>query len=282
MTWKEIETIFNRALKFTFSKRKLFFTIPILIFCGLISVFFRTLGTTDSDWLMIGMTFTPLFLCTSILLAAGIFLTRIYHHEVKGLEISYRRTLGLSKHLMVDVAYLIFPVILIYLVLWTFLGFFYLFKKIPGIGEALGVVFSFGPFLLLLGLFALSLLSLGILFFMTPLVSLKSSIQFEVLKGVIKRISFSPFTNFALMFLGLLPLIFIAGLMTLAVLMTGKNFVATEHPIAVSLEWFFMMIPFSTLLTPGVIFFFNFAAESHVLMSKKMNDIEKSECESLS
>jgi hypothetical protein len=281
MAWKEVEAIFNRALKFTFSRKKLFFTIPILLFCGLISVCFRALGSKANDWLSISMTFMPMFFCSAVLLAAGIILTRIYHDEVKGLPVSYRKTLGVSKTLMVEVAYLALPVILIYLALWTLLGVFYLFKEIPLIGNGLGVILSFGPFLLLLGSFILSLVSISVLFFVTPSVSLKSSVQVEVLHGVFERLRFNPFTNIALLFLGLLPSISIAGLMTVAAIVTGKSYVAAEHPFAVSLEWFFIMIPFATLLTPAVIFFFNFAAESHVLMVKKMRE-PKAECGSQS
>lgn len=274
MTWKEVETIFNRALSFTFSRRKLFFTAPILIFCGLISGFFRALGSKANDWLSISMTFMPLFFCSSVLLAAGIILIRIYHHEVKGLPVGYRKALGASKDLMVDVAYLALPVILIYLVLWTLLGVFYLSKEIPFIGESLGIILSFGPFLLLLGSFLLSFLSVCVLFFITPSVSLKSSVQVEVLKGALKRFKFNPFSNLFLMFLGILPVALVAASLTMAAIMTGKNFVASESPAALGLEWFFIMIPFSALLAPAVIFFFNFATESHVLMVKKMKDNE--------
>ncbi len=281
MTWKEVEAIFNRALKFTFARRKLLFTIPILIFCGLISMCFRALDSKTNDWLSISTAFMPLFFCAAVLLVMGIFLTRIYHDEVKGLAISYRNTLNVSKTLMVEIAYLALPVILAYLALWTLLGIFYLFKEIPSIGDGLGIILSFGPFLLLLGSFILILLSVSLLFFVTPSVSLKSSVQMEVFQGVFKRLCFNPFTNIALLFLGLLPLILIAGLMTIAAIMTGKSYAAAEHPFAVSLEWFFIMIPFAALLTPAVIFFFNFAAESHVLMVKKMKEFE-TECGSRS
>ncbi|MBS0603877.1 MAG: hypothetical protein JSS60_02440 [Verrucomicrobia bacterium] len=277
MTWKEVEHIFNRALKFTFSRKKLLFTVPILIFCGLITVCFRALGAKTGDWLSISMTFLPIFLSSAVLLAAGIILTRIYHHEVKGLPVSYRKTLGISKDLMVEVAYLSVPMVLVYLVLWTLLGIFYLLKEIPMIGEILGIILSFGPFLLLLGSFALSLLSLAILFFVTPSVAFKSSVQFEVLQGVLRRLQFSPFSNLALMVLGLVPLVLVTGMMTLAAIVTGKSYVAAEHPIAIGMEWFFIMLPFSALLTPAVIFFFNFAAEAHVLMIKKQKE---SPCES--
>jgi hypothetical protein len=276
MTWKEVEHIFDRALRLTFSRRKLLFTVPILIFCGLIIVCFKTLGSKTNDWLATSMTFLPIFLCSAVLLSAGIILTRIYHHEVKGLPVSYKKTLSVSKDLMVDIAYLCVPMVLTYLVLWTMLGIFYLFKEIPMIGDSLGVILSFGPFLLLLGSFVLSLVSFALLFFVTPSVALKSSVQIEVLHGALNRLRSSPFSNLALMVLGLLPFALMTGLMTLAAIMTGKNYVASEHPVAIGLEWFFIMLPFSALLTPTVIFFFNFAAESHVLMLKK----QKESCES--
>ena len=272
MTWKEVEHIFNRALKLTFSRRKLLFTVPILIFCGMIIVCFRALGATAHDWLAISMTFLPIFFCSSVLLAAGIILSRIYHHEVKGLPVSYRKTWGVSKDLMVEIASLAVPMVLLYLVLWTLLGFFYLLKETPLIGEGLGVILSFGPFLLMLGSFVLSVLSILMLFFVTPAVALKSSVHVEMLQSVLKRLKFSPFSNLALMLLGILPLILMTGLMTMAAVVTGKSYVGAEHPLAISLEWFFIMLPFSALLTPAVIFFFNFAIESHVLMIKKMKE----------
>ncbi len=272
MTWKEVEHVFNRALNLTFSRRKLLFTIPVLFLCGLISVCFRALGAKANAWLAINMTFMPIFFCSSILLAAGIILSRIYHHEVKSLPVSYRKTLSVSKDLMVEIAYLAVPMVLIYLVLWTLLGIFYLLKEIPMIGDGLGIILSFGPFLLLLGSFILSLVSIAILFFVTPAVALRSSVQIDMLRSVVQRLRYSPFSNLALLLLGVLPLVAIAALMTLAAILTGKSYVDAQHPLAISLEWFFIMLPFSALLSPGVIFFFNFAIESHVLMIKKMKE----------
>lgn len=269
MSWKEVERIFNRALRFTFSRRKLLFTVPVFILCGFIFVFCRTIASASSDWLSLSMTFLPVFLCTPILLTAGIILTRMYHHEVKGLPASYRRTFRLSKELMVEVAYLALPVILVYLVLWTLLGLFYLLKEIPYIGEGLGVIFSFGPFLLLLCSFALALLSVSALFLATPLVALRSTVEKEVLVQMQKRLSANPFSNFILLLVAVLPVLFVGSFMLLAAVMTGDNYIALESPVALSLQWVFIMLPFSALLTPALIFFFNFAAESHVLMLKE-------------
>lgn len=272
MTWKEVEWIFNRALRFTFSRRKLFFTVPILILCGFIFVFCRTVESSSNDWLSLSMTFLPIFLCTPILLGMGIILTRIYHHEVKGLPASYRRTFRLSKELMLEVAYLTMPVILAYLVLWTLLGLFYLLKEIPYIGQGLGVIFSFGPFLLLLCSFALAVLSVSSLFLATPLIALRGTVEKEVLLQMQKRLQYNPFSNFAMLLMAILPVLFVGAFLLLAAVMTGNNYIALQSTMALSLQWFFIMLPFSALLTPAVIFFFNFAAESHVLMLKKMQE----------
>ena len=175
---------------------------------------------------------------------------------------------------MVEIAYLALPVMLIYLVLWTLLGLFYLFKELPLIGEVLGVVLSFGPFLLLLGSFALALICGMALFFVTPLVAFRSSIQWDVLKEVFSRIRFNPFSNLILFFLSVMPSLLMAGLLSLAAFLTSKTYVSLDSPIAVGAQWFFLMLPFAALLTPAVIFFFNFAAEAHVLMVRKQREAQ--------
>jgi hypothetical protein len=112
MSWKEVEYIFNRALKFSFSKRKLLFTVPVLIFCGLLIACFRALGVISVNYVAISMTFLPIFFIAAVLIAAGIILARIYHHEVKGIGVHYRKTLSASRGLMIEVAYLAIPIVL--------------------------------------------------------------------------------------------------------------------------------------------------------------------------
>jgi hypothetical protein len=272
MNWKEIEQIFNRASRFIFSRHKLVFTFLILTFCGLMMGCFRTLAQGTNDWVAINMNFLPIFFCSAVLLAAGILLSRIYHHEVKRLPVSYLKTLSVSKDLMVAIAYLAVPILMAYLILWTVLGIFYLLQEIPLIGKALGVIFSFGPFLLLLGTFILGALSILVLFFVTPAVALKSSVQVEILKSVAAKLRFSPLSNLALLFIGILPLVLTGAFVAIAAILTGQNYMLANGSLASSLKWFFLALPFSALLSPAVIFFFNFAIESHVLMVKKMKE----------
>jgi hypothetical protein len=270
MSWNELEHLFNRALQFTFLRKKLLFIIPTLICCGMIVVCCKILAMGANPWISLSFIFLPIFFCSIILITARIVLIRIYHHEVKQLGVSYRRIFRHSFELMLQVIYLTLPFVLAYILLWILLGVFYLLKEIPGIGEVLGTILSFGPFLLLLGSFALSLLSVMTLFFLTPVVALKSTAQLEVFEEILKRLRLSPFSNAVLFLMSLLPLIFVGVLMVIAAVMTEKSYFVTQHSFASGVQLFFIMLPFSALLSPAVIFFFNFSAESYVWMQHRL------------
>jgi hypothetical protein len=272
MTWKDLELMFNRALQFTFSRKKLIFMAPILISCGVLVVFCKALAICASDWVRSSLHFLPLFFCSLILVAAGVVLVRIYHDEVKGLSVSYQKTIKRSMELMVQVAYLWMPLILGYTLLWTLLGLFYLLKELPLIGELLGTILSFGPFLLLLGSFALSVVAIKMIFYLAPVVALRSVAHVQVLEDVLKRFVASPFINCALFLIALIPFSLVSGLMTVAALMTEHNYLAIDAGTAGGLNLFFIMLPFSLLLSPAVIFFFNFATESYVWVQRRFKE----------
>jgi hypothetical protein len=267
MSWKEVELIFNRALSLTFSRKKLCFSSAILVLCGMLIVLCRALAAKANEYITLSLSFFPIFFCTAVLLVLGILLIRIYHHEIKKLPVSYARTFFSSKELLVEVAYLCIPLVLAYFVLWTFLGIFYLLKCIPFLGNAFGVIFSFGPFLLLLSFFVICIASVFLLFFMTPYIALQSKVDIEL---IIQRMRYNLFSNILLLLLSLTPLFLLTGLMIGAAVMTGKSYFEAEKAIEVGFQWFFIMLPFCILLAPTVIFFFNFSAECHALMVKKM------------
>ncbi len=272
MSWKDVEYTFNRALRWSFGRKKLIFTTLVLIVCGMIISICRAIGAAASNWMGISLTFLPIFFCSAVLLTLGILLTRIYHHEVKGLPVSFRKTFLASKELMLEVGYLFVPLILAYLVLWTLLGIFYLFKEIPFIGDALGVMLSFGPFLIILSSLVMCLISVAALFYVTPAMALKSMMGLETIQGAIKRIQFNPFSSAVMLLVALVPILTICALMIIAALLTGKRYFEAERALAVGFQWFFIMLPFCALLAPGVIFFFSFAAECHVLTQRQMRD----------
>ena len=69
MTLQEIEMVFNRALKFSFSKKKLLFMFPVLLICGMMIVFCRALAIHAGQWVVLSLTFLPVFLSSGLFLS---------------------------------------------------------------------------------------------------------------------------------------------------------------------------------------------------------------------
>lgn len=254
----------------TFIKKKLLLTFIILAFCGVLVVFFRGLSATASHWMVLSLTFLPIFLCTGVLLCTGIFLIRIYHDEIKGKLVSYRDVLTKSWEVIISASYFSIPIILSYLLLWICLGVFVLLGQIPGLGSFFTVILIFGPFLINFGSLLLCLVSLSMLFFIAPVIALKGLNRALVSQTLTQRLKKDLFANVCLGLIAILPLAVIVVLLIIAGLLTDAVCYACDSHLLNVLQWFFMMIPFTAILTPAVIFFFNFAAESHVLVLKEI------------
>lgn len=269
MTWDVLEKMFNRALAHAFSRRKLLFVFPVTALCGLITAICRIVSQGSGDWVGLSLAFLPIFLCAGILLALGILLTRAYHHEVKEIPVNYFEILKKAKSLLLGISYIAVPLIFAHLVLWMGLGVFYLLRAIPTVGHIVGSVLSFGPFLLVLGSLVLGVCSVLLLFYVTPSVALSSDMRPQVVERVVDQIKKNPFESIALPLLGMIPLLIATGLLSLAAVVTGIVYIDAPSGFALAFKWLFMMVPFCALLTPAIIFFFNFAAESHAFCRRK-------------
>lgn len=268
MTFADIQLMFNRALSLTFSKKKFLLVFTILALCGVLVVFFRGLAVNANEWLLLSLTFLPIFMCAGILLSIGIVLIRIYHDEIKKKNISYKSILAKSWEIMLGASYFCIPIILSYLLLWMLLGVFFLLKEIPAIGPFFSAILAFAPFLLNLASILLCILSLAILFFVTPVIALKGLDRIQVTQTLTKRLTGDVFSNIVLSFIATLPLWGVLGILILAAWLTGSVCFSCTDPLHQILQWFFTMIPFTAVLTPAIIFFFNFSAEVHVLLMK--------------
>jgi hypothetical protein len=265
----DIEKSFNRAFFLSFSKKKGFFVFPILVLCGILIVFCRSIAYESSGWIAMSMIFLPIFLSSGILLALGVLLTRIYSHEVKNVQMNYRRILSSSWDVLVGSSYLSLPVIVVYLFLWIILGIFLLLKEIPHIGSFIGVILSFAPFLIILSSILLAVFILGLLFFVSPRIgfsSIKKRFKIPDFFSSMKKHLFSYLLYF---FIAMIPIMFVVIVLTLAAVVTKVSYTTDNQTLSVALRWFFIMIPFCGFLTPAVIFFFNFAAESHNNITKQ-------------
>ncbi|MFI0434673.1 MAG: hypothetical protein ACH350_02955 [Parachlamydiaceae bacterium] len=272
MDFHTLSSIFNRSLRLTFSKKKLLSVFCVLALSGLLVVFFRGLSLHAGQWVKLSLTFLPIFICTGILLSMGILLIRIYHDEVKGKEVNYLKTFSRSWKVAMAASYFAIPIIFAYLLLWMVLGIFVLLSEIPAVGEFFAAILAFGPFLINLSSLVLCLLSLGMLFFISPLIAFRGLEGGLVSHIIIKRLEKDGFANFILILMALLPLVLVVTLLILAAAMTGSLCFDCHHSLQTVIKWFFIMLPFTACLTPAVIFFFNFSAEAHVLMQKQIKE----------
>lgn len=270
MDFQAFSFIFNRALAYSFSKIKLLFVFILLALSGLLVVFFRGLALHAGQWVQLSLTFLPIFICTGILLSMGILLIRMYHDEVKQRELNFWSTLARSWEVVIGASYFALPIIFSYLLLWMLMGIFVLLRDIPIVGEFFAIVLSFAPFLINLATLVLCLIALAILFFVAPLIALKGLERRAVFQLTVKRLEYDPFANFILLLIALLPLAIIASLLMVAAALTGSICPECHNSLQTVLKWFFIMVPFTAFLTPGVIFFFNFAAEAHALIQKQI------------
>lgn len=269
MNFGQIEQIFNRAFASAFSRRKFFVLCPVLLACGMVTVFCNALSRGVNDWMWMSLSFLPIFLSTGILLAAGVLVVKMYVYEVKNTRYQIGKLFSSSLQVIMGVSYLCFPLIFCYLILWAVLGVFYLLKQIPALGDALGVLLSFGPYILVLGSIGLAVVSVMMLFFLTPHVALKKSIQMNLAGELTKRFKSSIFANGLFFFIGMFPLALVVSFLSLGASLTGSSYLAAKASLAIGIQSLVMMVPFCMIMTPFVIFFFNFSLESYLLLKKR-------------
>lgn len=269
MTWDLLETMFNRAIHRSFSLKKWWIVFPVLLLCGLIVVIFRSISLAAGSWVQMSLAFLPLFLCFALFLALGLVLIPLYQAEGLGQVVSYRKTIQESIPRLLEIVYLVLPLVFVYLILWMILGVFYLLRIIPAVGHYIGSIVSFGPFLLVLGALVLGMFSLLILFLLPPVAMVNKELNFRSVQEVLQLFRRSPFRIWISLLFALIPLIVVVGILSLAAVMTGMMYVASGTGLVVVFQWFFMMLPYAALLTPIVIFFFQFAWESHQVLWQK-------------
>ncbi len=268
MSLKDLEFCFNRALHYTFSKKKFWMVFPVLILCGILVVFCRALALGSISWIALSMIFLPIFLCAGILLALGTLLCRIYYHEVKSLTFHVKEIFSKSLDLIIGTIYLSLPPILVYLLLWAFEGVFMLLKEIPTIGQYMGVFLSIAPFLITLASIFLVIFSFTLLFYATPVIAFQEKEKLIVFKKIREVTKENIFRSAMLFILAILPLLVIVALLILAAYITNLHYSLSLDLLMVTIKWFFIMLPFCFFISFAIIFFFNFASESYNLLRK--------------
>lgn len=270
MILNDLEKIFHRAWRFSFSRVKLFFVFSVLAICGFLAVVFRVISLHSGQWVQMNLTFLPIFISAAILFAMGIALIQMYHCEVKKESIDYLQIWKKTCEHLLGILQLAVPLIFVFLILWMALGIFYLLRAIPLIGDVVGSVLAFGPFLLVLSSIILGFLTLLILFFVTPAAAFQSKMDHLFIKRVFYVLKANGFFALFMLVIGLIPLLFVIGILSLAAVLTHMMYVEAYEGFSLALKWFFIMLPFCAFLTPFAIFFFNFSLESYAFISKRV------------
>ena len=268
----QLEKCFNKALLESFIKKKILFTAPFIMLCGLFFVFCQTISLSCGTWMRLFLLFFPMFLSFGVLLMVGVVLIKAYASEVSQKEHTFKKIVYQSYQMILNIAYLALPFIVSYMCLWLILGVFYLIKSIPFLGSVLGPLLSFVPFLLILIVILLTLCCLFFLFFATPDAVLKTGLKAELFQRSLSRLKKSFFSDFISLCIGLIPASLSLLLLLVSRMLVTTTFFSQGGEVVYAFEAFFVMIPFCLLMTPSVVFFFNFSAECFLLDSKEIKE----------
>ena len=274
MEFHELQQMCRRAATYTCSQTKLTLSAVTLAACGLMVVMAMGLSLKANDWFSLSLAFMPLFVIASVLTTLGVVLIQGYRDEVKYENASYRDLLLISWKHLIRASYFFLPLMLAYLFLWIILGLFFLLREIPAFGEFFGVILAFGPFLLLFGSLLLSVLAVFLSFVVSPVIALKKIEGFELVQYMQERLQTNVFARVCLFCLASVPLAATAFLLLIAAHLTTSLYTVSENHMQMVLQWFFIMIPFATILSPAVVFFYNLAAETHIYIQKKIGQIK--------
>lgn len=267
--------LFTRAFSKTFSRGKLLLTSVFLLLCGSFFVFCQGASVHSGDWIALSLLFLPVFASAGALLSLGILLIRIYHDEVKERVVSYRKVLEKSWETALGASYFCVPIVLTYLLMWMLLGVFLLLREIPSMGEVIAVLLAFGPFLINLVSILLCLLTVVVLFLAAPAIALKSFDPIAVWQVIQDRVEKDPLQVLVDGLIALTPLALATAVLSLSVAMTdGMIYTSESTTLVMAMSWFVMMIPFAALLSPAVVFFFNYSAEAHVASKRQTKKIQ--------
>lgn len=254
---------FNDSL--SFSLKKCVPTFLVLLLCSIVFLFFKTLSFHAHAWVSFSFFFFPLMIGAFLLSALGIFLIDLYFHEKKGIKLTLKELVPHFLEKLLRTTYLTLFPILIFFILWIVLGFFLLIKEAPIFGSFIGAFLSFIPFLLVFSSVLLLCYDLFVLFFILPSLDLKK--KGEVwFKETFLLFKAKPFEHLNLVFIALIPFIITLLLIAFSLNLMTLFEESSSNILLQIIGQFFVYLPICLLLTPSVIFFFQFSFQAHKLL----------------
>ena len=259
---QDFERTFLLAWNGAFSRLRLLLAFSALVASGLLFVFCSAISMQASPWVVLSLRFLPFFASSGLLLGAGVLIAKIHFHERKGLKLSLGRLLMGSADLVIGTSYLALPPLLLYFILWLGMGMVCFLQQLPVLGPFFQVFFSFAPFLILALTLCLGLISLALLFWVAPIAARGALKRLSLVREIALIFTRRPLFAISSFAIACLPLLIIGGILGLSAVMADHTLAASHESYLRPLEWFFMMLPFAALLSPPLIFFFQFATLS--------------------
>lgn len=262
MTLQELTSIFNRALARTLNIKKFLALFLLLIFAGLIFLFFQGASLYITSWLKIPFKCIPWFIVIGFLMVGGVLLCKMDFEDLK-----FEAPLASTWEIIVRASCFTFPLLLAFIIFWVLLGVFILLKTIPVLGVFLGIVLAFAPFLLNLAILLLFVAALGVLFYLSPSLALKQKVDY---KPVLRHFKGDVFTHLLLLIIGFIPTWIVWLFAREAIFLTFETYSYGDTPVFMFLQAFFMMLPCLAVLTPALVLFFSLAIETHQFNHKSV------------
>lgn len=266
MKAKEIEQLFeNSWLKM--DKKRLMLVFFTLCTCGVFVVFSRVIGIQANMWVRLSLSLMPLFVSTTLLFALGIVLAKMTQNETSPSPKNFFQLMMHSMRSFNAILYLTLPLFFVYVLAWLVLGIFMVFKAFPAVGDFVSVFLSFGPFILIFCSLVLAFLNIVFLFFLTPIFAFQEQLSFQTIREKLMLFKKNLFFSTCVLALAAFPVFFILCFLIGAAFLTKMSYFAQASPLFIGLQWFFLMLPFNAVLTPFILFFFNFSSSvyAHLL-----------------
>jgi hypothetical protein len=222
--------------------RKLALILPFSLGCSFLVQWGISLLMRSDNFFIMSLAFFPIMGGIALIMGIGFFIIQMHANKLNGISFNYFKTLLLAFFNFLKIAYILWPVLLIFMakkiVAIAFFGSLFLLQDTLFFASIRNIILNFMPTLLVIWMITFSLGVVLTLFVVTPSLVLKEGKPFHLVKNGYKSLKIRPFFSLILFVLAAIP--------SLVILRSS-----------LSLNTFYLAL----LMSPMLALFFNFATE---------------------
>ncbi|MCH9625855.1 MAG: hypothetical protein S4CHLAM123_10390 [Chlamydiales bacterium] len=265
MTLSHLTQMFNRSIKGALDLKKIILLFVMLFCVGVFYLITQAFAHFATDWLGMFFNMLSIVFAIGVMLFAGGILTKLYFNKDMSSSLQPNTLFRSSWGIFLRSAYIALGFLAVFLSIWLATGVFWFLNAIPYFGYLMSTVFVFGPFFLNLIALLVCFAALFVLFFCTPFLASEEPLEHRSLLAQLKK---NYFSNALFLVIAVVPVWIVFSFVLKATRMTVEVYGAEMHFFGSLVQVFFIMLPFLAVLTPALIFFFNFAAEASVMIQQ--------------